>query len=183
MGASRIVISLPCHSGKAHEGADLDVITRQTEPRPVELPHALDLQDVRPHPLDLRPHLVEEGAEILNMGLRGCVPDHGSTLGESGRHDGVLGSGHRGLIQEDPRASESFGYHGEAVAPSLDCTEGTEGEKMGVQPPAPDDVSPRKSQVHAAKACQEGARQEDRGSDSLGQLGVRPASVHSRTHD
>ena len=68
---------------------------------------ALDAQDVRLDPLDLRAERDEEAAEILDVRLARRVADHRLALREHRGHDDVLGRHHARLVEEDGLAAQA----------------------------------------------------------------------------
>ena len=92
--------------GEADEAADLDVIGADRVARAGEGAAALDGVDVGADALDVRAQRVEEAGEVLHVRLGGGVAQDGAALGGHRGHEGVLGAGDAGLVEEDVGADE-----------------------------------------------------------------------------
>ena len=97
------------HRGEPDEAGGLDVLGPDPMLAPGEALDAVDPQHVRADPVDPRAERDEEAAEILDVRLAGGVHEDGLSLGEDGRHDGVLGAHHARLVEEDPLAVQPVG--------------------------------------------------------------------------
>ena len=75
--------------------------------RATELAAPVDVQEVRADPLDVRAHRLQELAQLLHVRLARGVHDRRSPLGERRGHERVLGTGHRGLVEEELGAREA----------------------------------------------------------------------------
>ncbi len=73
----------------------------------MQLFDAVDMQRVRADILDLRAEGVQEMAQLLDMGLGGCVAYRRVPGGSHGSHDGIFGAGHTGFIEQDVGAGEA----------------------------------------------------------------------------
>jgi hypothetical protein len=60
-----------------------------------------DVDDVGARTVDLGPHLVEDAAELLDLGLARAVDEGRAALGERRGHHQVLGAGHGGHVEID----------------------------------------------------------------------------------
>ena len=76
--------------------------------RTVQFADTFDSKKVRPYSADLRAHVVEQFAELLQIGFTSCVVDRGSTFGEHGCHDDIGSTGDRRFIKQHVRAFEMF---------------------------------------------------------------------------
>ena len=104
------------------------------------------------------------------MRLTGGVPDHGLAFGEHSGHDDVLGRHHARLVEEDRLAAQPRRAHLEAAVDlDLDAELG-EPVDVRVEPASPDHVAARGRHGRAAKACEQRAREQERGADAAAQL-------------
>ena len=122
-----------CHTDKR---AHLDHIGQDLVLSAVQFLHALNRQQIRGDAADLGTHTVQQMAELLQVGLTGCVVDSGRALGEDGCHHDVGRTGHGCLVEQHIGAFQSGGGNLVDVA-SLDAverrTEFLESEEVGVQ--------------------------------------------------
>ena len=153
--------------------ADLDVIAVDVEVAAVQRLDAADVQRVRGDPFDLRAHLVQKVTEVLHVRLGRGVVDERLALGEHGRHDGVLGRGHRGLVEEHLLPLERARFHPVLVRGDLDLrAEGFQRQEVRVDAAPADGIAARLGHRDAAAARQQRTGQQDRGADLLRQLDV-----------
>ena len=87
--------------GRDHEGAGLDAVGDDGVVERVQLVHALDGDERRAGTANVRPHLVEDARQLLDLGLAGRVFQGGAALGEGGRHHQVLGAGDGDHVEDD----------------------------------------------------------------------------------
>ena len=133
---------------------------------------ALDVEHVRADALDLRSERDEKAAEILDVRLARGVADHGLALGERCRHDRVLGSHDRGLVQVDALAAKTGRLHlVRAVQLDLDA-ELLKGVDVRIEPAAPDHVAAGGRHRHPPEAGQERAGEQERRTDLPAEIGV-----------
>jgi hypothetical protein len=76
------------------------------------------------------------------VGLGRGVAEHGPALGGHRGHEGVLGTGDAGLVQENIRAGQVPGLDLVAIAHQDPGAQRLEHQEVGVHPPAADDVTP-----------------------------------------
>ena len=160
------------HRGEGGEARDLDVLRADPVDAAAEPVDALDAEDVRADPLDPGAERDEEAAEILDMRLAGGVADDRLALREHRRHDRVLGSHHRRLVEVHPLADEpGRAQVVGAVDLHLDAELG-EGVDVRVEAPAPDHVAARRRHDGAAEAGEQRPGEQERGADLAAEVGV-----------
>src|SRR6185369_14309838 len=122
----------------------LDVIAGDGEVAAAQRVHAADTQRVGGDPFDLRAEEVEKVTEVLDVRLGRGVVDLRLPLGQHGGHDGVLGGGDRGLVEEHLRPAQRADAHAVVVGGDFDLrAEGLEGQQVRVDAPASDGVAAR----------------------------------------
>jgi hypothetical protein len=122
---------------------------------------AADPEDVRADPLDLGAERDEEAAQILHVRLARGVGDHGLPFGQYGRHEDVLRSGHGGFVEEDERAAQALRAHGVTTIHVDVRAELGERMNVGVESPAPDDVTSGRRHDRFAFASEQWPGEED----------------------
>ena len=157
---------------------------RRDAPRAAaELRDALDAEDVRLDPLDLRAERDEEAAEILDVRLAGRIPDHRLALGEHRRHDDVLRRHHARLVEEDGLAAKPGRGHLVAPVDRDLCAELREAVNVRIEAPAPDHVAAGRRDGDAAEAGKQRAGEQERGPDATAELLVELGLVDARRID
>ena len=155
--------------------------------RPMEGFHAVDGEEVRGDALNLRPHAVQQVAELLHVRLARGVVDDRAPLGQHRGHDDVGRARHRSLVQQHVGAPQAFGLNLVSVAVGVVVEVGAQlldADEVRVQPPAAnlvasgfgDDGAPeaghqRPCQHH--RAAQAGARLQE-------SLALQVVQVHVR---
>ena len=88
------------------------------------------------------------------MRLAGGVPEHGAALRGHRRHQRVLGPGDAGLVEEDVGPDRALlGLELVAVADGHRGAQLLEGQEVGVDPAAADDVTAGRRQGHACRSA------------------------------
>ena len=73
--------------------------------------HANDGEEVTANTADLCAHLVEQMAQLLDIGFAGGIVDGGGALGKDGSHDDVGRTRYRSLIEQHVTALELVGMN------------------------------------------------------------------------
>src|SRR5918999_727683 len=155
------------------EGADLDVVRPDGVVGAVQLLLAVDDHQVRADPLDAGAHLHQQPGQVLHVGLGRGVVDDRRARRQGGRHQGVLGRHHRGLVHEEVagvqavRGAQLVGAAGADLGPQR-----AEGVQVRIEPPAADHVAARRRHVRSAEAGEQRAREKEGGADALGPGGI-----------
>ncbi len=143
----------------------------------------MDVQHVRPDPLDLRADRDEEAAEILDVRLARGVAEHGLALGEHCGHDRVLGSHDGRLVEVHARPAQPVGRE---LVDAVDVDVGAErGERVDVRvetAPA-DHVAARRRHGHPPEACEQRAGEQERRANLASELGVEVGLAHAARVD
>jgi hypothetical protein len=156
--------------GEADEAADLDVVGAHAVGGAAELATTLDVQQVRADALDLRAHRAQQLAQLLHVRLTRGVDDRGAAVRERGGHQRVLGTGDRGLVEEQLGAPQTARCPELVRAVDLDHrAETRQREEVRVDAPAADHVAARRRHLGPAEAAEQRAGQQDRRADLLGQ--------------
>src|SRR5438477_4731666 len=71
--------------GRDRVGPGLEIVGHHSVVRATQLPHAVDDQPLGADTFDLRAHLSEQKAQVLDMWLAGRVEDLGAAVREHGR--------------------------------------------------------------------------------------------------
>ena len=97
------------HRGGDHVRAGLDAVgdDRVIERRELAAVGADDVDDVGAGAVHLGAHLVEDAAELLDLGLARAVDERGAALRERRGHHQVLGAGHRRQVEDDLGAAQA----------------------------------------------------------------------------
>src|SRR5690606_37871130 len=137
------------YGGQADEAADLDVVAADPEPAAAQAIDALELENARPDPGDLRTELDQHVAQVLDVRLGGGVADPRVALRHDGRHDRVLRRGHARLVEEDVGTTQAGRGQRVAVIRLDLCAELRQREEMRIHATPPDHVAARRRQRHA----------------------------------
>ncbi len=86
--------------GHAYERAHFDHVRKDRVDRPAEPVHPMDGQQIGSYAFYSCAHGGQHAAELLDVGLAGGVVDCGRALGQSGGHQNVGRSCHRGLVEQ-----------------------------------------------------------------------------------
>ena len=134
--------------------------------------HPFDLESVRADPSYGSAHGVDQPAELLDVGLGGGVANRRHAVGESGRHDRVLGPHHAHLVKEDIGPDETAGCaETVGVGTHLDFgPQRLQGVNMGVQGAAADPVAAGPGKHGAAVPREQGTGEQKRRSNLAGEL-------------
>ena len=133
---------------------------------------SLNPKDIRADAAYLGPKSDEKTTEVLDVRLAGGVADDRLALGKHGRHDCVLGAHHRCLVEVHAFADEALGAEVVgAVHLHLD-TELGERVNVCVEASAPDHVASRMRYDRATEACEQWAREQERGANLAAQIRV-----------
>ena len=97
------------HGARDGERAGLDPVRDHVVLGAAEATLAVDLDRVRVGPLDLGAHLLEEGDQVVDLGLLGGGPDHRVAVGERRGEHRVLGAHDRHEREADLRPAEPAG--------------------------------------------------------------------------
>ena len=153
----------PAGQGPGHEeGSGLDPVGDDLVAGAAELLDALDAHRLLADPVDPRPHLHQELAEVGDLRLEGAVAEDGLALGQGGGHDQVLGSGHRLLLELDRRAGELVGLGLDVAVLEVDGrAELLEPVDVEVDGPRADGTAPGQGDDGLPEARQERAEDED----------------------
>ena len=92
----------------SHIGARLDLVRNDGIGAAPERVHPPDLHRIRARAGDPGTHGVEEVGQVHDMGLLGCVFNHGLAGKQGSRHHDIDGSAHACHIQADPGPVESL---------------------------------------------------------------------------
>ena len=91
--------------------------------------------------------------------------------GQRGRHQGVLGAHHRGLVHEDLAGAEAGRRAQLDPAVAVDAgAEVLEGVEVGVEAAAADEVAAGRRHLGGAEAGQQRAGEQEGGADLAGEL-------------
>jgi hypothetical protein len=88
-------------AGQRHERPDLDVVGGDVMRAAAQGGLTVDGHHVGADAVDRGAHLLQHPRQILDVGLRRGIADHGRTAGQGGRHQRVLGRHHRRLIHQE----------------------------------------------------------------------------------
>ena len=98
-----VAASHGCH---AYEGAYLYHVRQDGVLCAMECGDTFDGEQIGPYAGDVGSHGVEHAAELLDVGLAGCVVDGGDAFGKNGRHDDVGCACDAGFIEQHVFACE-----------------------------------------------------------------------------
>lgn len=160
----------PGDGGQTDEGPDFHEVGPDPEGTTLEFLDSPDVQDVGADSADLGAHGIEHVAQVLDMGFAGTVFQDGGALGQAGGHDGVLGGRDTGLVHEDFQSDQFVGLEFVGTVDIHPGAQGSQGQEVGVQPPAADDIAARWGQDDLAGAGDHGTRQQDGCPDLAGQV-------------
>ncbi len=105
-------------------------------------------------------------------GSHAAWPTHGLALGERRRHDRVLGSHDRGLVQVDPLAAKTVRLHlVRAVQLDLDA-ELLKGVDVRIEPATADHVASGRRHRHAPETREKRPGEQERRTDLPAEIGV-----------
>ncbi len=160
------------HGREPDEAADFDVIGTDGVGGSSKGPAPLDHIHVGPDPFDGRAERHQESGKILDVGLARRVPERGATPGGDGRHQRVLGPGDARLVEEDVPASERLGLELVSIADGDRRAQLFQGEEVGIDAAAADDVAAGRRQRNFAEAREQWPGEQNGGSNPRAELGI-----------
>ena len=108
--------------------------------------HTLDGEEVGGDAADAGTHVVEQVAQLLDVGLAGSIVDGGGALGKHRCHDDVGSAGDGGFVKKHVATFQVVGFQLKHVAAGNALETGSqpaETKEMGVEPPAANLVAAR----------------------------------------
>ena len=101
------------HSGHTYERAHLNHVRQDGMFCTAQFLHTLNGQQVTAYTADVGTHLVEHLAELLDIGLTGCIIYCSGSFCHNSCHNYVGGSCYRGLIKKHITSLQTFCSYGE----------------------------------------------------------------------